>query len=110
MKANPKYLIYHDLIGLYAYAKLISKKKNENYKEIGMIIDDTKNMLITEKNKVIKKYIKKDHLFRFKLPSEKNEKNEKNESEEYMVEVNGTKIVGRPENRLRNLRKRRWLR
>jgi len=104
MKANPKYLIYHDLIGFYAYAKLISKKKNENYKEIGMIIDDTKNMLITEKNKVIKKYIKKDHLFRFKLPSEKND------SEEYMVEVNGTKIVGRPENRLRNLRKRRWLR
>lgn len=104
MKANPKYLIYHDLIGLYAYAKLISKKKKENYKEIGMIIDDTKNMLITEKNKVIKKYIKKDHLFRIKLPSEKND------SEEYMVEVNGTKIVGRPENRLRNLRKRRWLR
>jgi len=104
MKANPKYLIYHDLIGLYAYAKLISKKKNENYKEIGMIIDDTKNMLITEKNKVIKKFIKKDHVFRFKLPSEKND------SEEYMVEVNGTKIVGRPENRLRNLRKRRWLR
>ncbi len=104
MKANPKYLIYHDLIGLYAYAKLISKKKNEEYNDIGMIIDDTKNMLITEKNKITKKYIKKDHVFRFKLPSEKND------SEEHMLEVNGTKIVGRPENRLRTLRKKRWLR
>ncbi len=103
MKANPKYLIYHDLIGFNAYAILISKKQNEVYKDIGMIIDDTKNMLITEKNKITKKYVKKDHIFRIKLPSEKNQR------EEYMVEVEGAKIVGRPENRLRNLRKRRWL-
>lgn len=104
MKVNPKYIIYHDLIGFYAYAKVISKKKNGNFKDIGMVIDDTKNMLITEKNEVIKKYIKKDHTFRFKLP------NEKNDNEEYMLEVKGIKIIGRPENRLRNLRKRRWLR
>ena len=103
MKVNPKYLIYHDLIGFNAYAKLISKKQNEVYKDIGMIIDDTKNMLITEKNKITKKYVKKDHIFRIKLPSESNQR------EEYMVEVEGAKIVGRPENRLRNLRKRRWL-
>lgn len=104
MNINPKYIIYHDLIGFYAYAKPISKKKKENYKDIGMIIDDTKNMLITEKNKVIKKYIKKDHVFKIKLPSEKNESNK------YLLEVKGIKIVGRPENRLRNLRKRRWSR
>lgn len=105
MKANPKYIIYHDLIGFYAHAKLYSKKnKNKNFKDIGMVIDDTKNMLITEKNKVTKKYIKKDHIFRFKLP------NEENKNKEYMLEVKGTKIVGRPENRLRNLRKKRWLR
>ena len=104
MKANPKYLIYHDLIGFNAYAKLISKRQNEVYKDIGMIIDDTKNMLITEKNKITKKYVKKDHIFRIKLPGESNQR------EEYMVEVEGAKIVGRPENRLRNLRKRRWLR
>ena len=104
MKVNPKYLIYHDLIGFKAYAKLISKKQNENYRDIGFIIDDTKNMLITEKNNITKKYVKKDHVFRIKLP------NERNPSDEYMVEIEGAKIVGRPENRLRNLRKRRWLR
>jgi RNase P/RNase MRP subunit p29 len=104
MKTNPKYVIYHDLIGFHAYAKLISKKKKESFKDIGMVIDDTKNMLITNKNKVTKKYIKKDHVFRIRLPSEESE------GDEYLLEVNGSKIVGRPENRLRNLRKRRWLR
>ena len=50
MNINPKYLIYHDLIGLYAYAKLISKpKKKKNFSDIGMVIDESKNMLITEK-------------------------------------------------------------
>lgn len=104
MKTNPRYLRYHDLIGFYAYAKLISRKKKENYKDIGMIIDDTKNMLISEKNEVIKKYIKKNHIFRIRLPSEKND------GEESLLEVEGTKLIGRPENRLRNLRKRRWIR
>ncbi|MFX1338216.1 MAG: ribonuclease P protein subunit [Promethearchaeota archaeon] len=104
MKTNPRYLRYHDLIGFYAYAKLISKKKNETYQDIGMIIDDTKNMLITKKNKVTKKYIKKDHIFRIRLPSENND------GKEDLLEVEGTKIIGRPENRLRNLRKKRWLR
>jgi RNase P/RNase MRP subunit p29 len=103
MKANPKYIIYHDLIGFHAYAKRITKKKKENYEDIGMIIDDTKNMLITEKNNLTKKYIKKEHIFRIKLQSEKND------SEQYLLEVKGIKIVGRPENRLRNLRKRRWV-
>jgi small subunit ribosomal protein S17 len=60
MKENPKYVIYHDLIGYCAYAKLVSKKKKEEFKDIGMIIDDTKNMLITQKNKIIKKYIRKE--------------------------------------------------
>jgi RNase P/RNase MRP subunit p29 len=104
MKENPKYIIYHDLIGYYAYAKLVSKKKNEEFKDIGLVIDDTKNMLITKKNKEIKKYIKKDHVFRFMLPKEKNS------DVENMLEVEGTKIVGRPENRLRLLRKKRWKR
>jgi len=96
MNLNPKFLIYHDLIGLYAFAK--PKKKNR-FSDIGVVIDESKNMLITEKNNKIKKYIKKDYIFRFKFSDENNN----------MLEVIGTKIVGRPENRLRNIRKRRWL-
>ena len=96
MNLNPKFLIYHDLIGLYAFAK---PKKKDRFSDIGVVIDESKNMLITEKNNKIKKYIKKDYIFRFKFSDENNN----------MLEVIGTKIVGRPENRLRNIRKRRWL-
>ena len=94
MNINPKYLIYHDLIGLNAFA---SKPKEKKFSDIGVVIDESKNMLITEKNKTIKKYVKKDYIFRFRFSNENND----------ILEVLGTKIVGRPENRLRNLRKKR---
>ena len=99
---NPKYLIYHDLIGIEAYAKLISRKKSVEFLDIGVILDDTRNMLITEKGSKVKKYIKKDYVFRFKVP------NYKENGEDYLLEVQGTKIVGFPVNRLRSLKKKRW--
>ena len=104
MKINPRYLIYHDLIGLEVLAKSISKSKNWQFINIGTVIDESKNMLITEKKKVIKKHIKKDHIFRFRIPQSKDNE------QEYLLEVVGTKIVGVPENRLRNLKKKRRLR
>ncbi|MFX1274789.1 MAG: ribonuclease P protein subunit [Promethearchaeota archaeon] len=104
MKINTKYLIYHDLIGFYALAKVKSKSSKQGFSDIGMIIDETKNMLITEKNGNLKKYIKKDHVFKIFLPKEVNN------DEGFDLEVNGEKIVGRPENRLRNLKKKKWLR
>ncbi len=100
MKIHPKYLIYHDLIGFNVYAKNKSKSNNTQFQNIGTVIDESKNMLITENNKQIKKYIKKDHIFRFKVLQD----NQK----ESILQVNGEKIIGRPENRLRSLRKKRW--
>ncbi len=99
MKIHPKYLIYHDLIGFNVYAKNKSKSNNSQFQNVGTVIDESKNMLITEKNKQIKKYIKKDHIFRFKV---------KYDEKESILQVNGEKIIGRPENRLRSLRKKRW--
>ena len=99
MNINPKYMIYHDLIGFYAYAKSISKLKEKNFTEIGEVIDESKNILITKNNEQIKKYIKKNYIFRFKISNGTN----------FILEVIGSKIVGRPENRLRNLRKK-WRR
>ncbi|MFX1278354.1 MAG: ribonuclease P protein subunit [Promethearchaeota archaeon] len=99
---DPKYLIYHDLIGIKAYAKLESKKDKSGFSDIGIIIDDTKNMLIAQKENKVKKYIKKNYVFRFDLPnySENNEEN--------YIEVQGDDIVGFPVNRLRSLKKKRW--
>ena len=98
MNLNPKYLIYHDLIGLDSYAKLKSSSHKKDFSDIGIVIDESKNMLITNKNTIVNKYIKKDHIFKFRIP----------EKEDMLFEVNGSKIVGRPENRLRSLRRKRW--
>ena len=103
MTVNPKYLIYHDLIGLNASVRPKVKPNSEIFLDIGKIIDESKHMLITKKDSTIKKYVKKDYVFRLKLP--KNTENEKDRS----LEVNGEKIVGRPENRLRSLKKKKWL-
>ncbi len=94
---NPRYIIYHDLIGLSALARLKSKPVDTGFNDIGCVIDETKGMLITEKNQKEKKFIKKDYIFRLKL----------NDNENTMLEVDGIKIVGRPTNRLRNLRKKK---
>jgi RNase P/RNase MRP subunit p29 len=99
---DPKYVIYHDLIGIQAYARLKSKKNNEEFKYIGIVIDETKNMLITDREDKIKRYIKKDYIFRFKIP------NFENKEDDYCLEVQGNKIIGLPVNRLRSLKKRRW--
>jgi RNase P/RNase MRP subunit p29 len=96
---NPKYLIYHDLIGIYALAKPLSKL-DRKFIPIGIIIDETQHMLITENGNKIKKYIKRDYIFRFKIPEE----------EDLYLEVPGNKIIGLPLNRLRSLKKKRWLR
>ncbi len=93
---NPKYLIYHDLIGLRVHARLKSKTKENDFIKMGMVIDETRNMLITEKKSIIKKYIKKNYIFRFDLPNSSDK-----------LEVNGEKIVGLPENRLRSLKKKK---
>ena len=98
MKINPRYVIYHDLIGFNVYARNKSKSYDSQFIDIGTVIDESKNMLITEKNNQIKKYIKKDHVFRISIDTDQ---------EKYKLEVNGQKIVGRPENRLRNLRKKK---
>ncbi len=94
---SPKYLIYHDLIGFRVQAKLKSKPTHSKFMDVGVVIDDTQNMLISEKNNEIKNYIKKDYIFRFTL-------------DDGMLEVNGSKIVGIPENRLRSLKKKKWSR
>ena len=104
MNVNPKYLIYHDLIGLYALARLKSKSGKNEFLNIGMVIDDTRNMLITENNGITRKYIKKNHVFRFNLPKNKEDE------ERFDLEVIGDKIVGCPENRIRSLKKKKWLR
>jgi RNase P/RNase MRP subunit p29 len=99
---DPKYLIYHDLIGIHAYIKPKSKGTIGKFLYVGNVIDETRDMLITENNNIIKKYIKKNYVFRFKITDFKNKEESK------CLEVQGNKIVGLPVNRLRSLKKKRW--
>ena len=94
---NPRYVIYHDLIGLHARVRRKDREGKE-FKDAGEVVDETRNMLLTNKRGKKKKYIKKDHVFRFKLDDDR------------LLEVDGTKIVGRPEDRLRSLKKKRYFR
>ena len=48
---SSKYLIYHDLIGFKVEARLKSKPDNAKFLDAGVVIDDTRNMLISEKKK-----------------------------------------------------------
>jgi len=93
---DPKYLIYHDLIGFHVLARQVSKDRDK-FSDFGVVIDDTKNMLHIKKDNIIKKLVKKDYIFRIKL-------------EDGLLEVNGSKIIGVPENRLRSLKKKKRLR
>jgi len=87
MKSKPRYVIYHDLIGFNVSVKKKSSLYDSQFIDIGTVIDESKNMLI-----------KKDHMFRISIDTDQ---------EKYKLEVNGQKIVGRPENRLRSLRKKK---
>ncbi len=102
MKINEKYLIFHDLIGYDVQIKSKFRSTNQVFLDSGMIIDETKNIITTKKDDKIKKYIKKDNIFKIiTLETEKNNNNEK-----FELEVDGDRIIGRPENRLRNLKKK----
>ena len=101
---KPENLIYRDLIGLEVYVKNKNPKINCEFRYAGRVIDETYNLLISSIEEDPKKYdvnqkkfIKKNYVFRFKLPTE---------SEIITIEIDGSKIQKLPENRIKSLRKK----
>jgi len=89
---TPKNLIKHELIGLEVEIADSTNKFQVGVK--GLVVDETKNTLIIETEKGIKKIQKKGSTFIFKISNEK-------------VKVNGNKIAVRPEERLK-LKVKKW--
>ncbi|MEX2707258.1 MAG: ribonuclease P protein component 1 [Candidatus Freyarchaeota archaeon] len=89
IKRTRENIIYHELIGLPVR---VIKSTHKGYLISGTVIDETKNMLIIESDGV-KKIPKSVSVFEFKLPDGD------------IVEVEGKKIVGRPEDRTKNIYK-----
>ncbi|GAB4316698.1 MAG: hypothetical protein Kow0069_19070 [Promethearchaeota archaeon] len=100
-------VVYHELIGLPVVVrpKPSPKKLPKNRDAAsgprwgpgGVVVDETKHLLLVETgDEVVKKYLKKACTFRFTLP------------DGTRVDVDGEKLVGRPEGRLKKIRKKRW--
>ena len=101
---NPKYFIYRDMIGLTAWIKHKFKTKPREFIPIGKVIDETYNLIITSNmdnpkdyHQDKKKYIKQNYVFRFNVPQ--------NGNGDILVEVDGEKLLKRPENRIKQIRK-----
>jgi len=94
MKITPHNIVNHELIGLNVYIARHANPNNNNIK--GIVIFETKNMLIIKKEngKIIK--VTKDGILRFTLP------------DKTVVEVDGNLIKYRPEDRLKRVFRRKW--
>jgi ribonuclease P protein subunit POP4 len=90
---TPKNLIKHELIGLEVEVADSTNKFQVGVK--GLVVDETKNTLIIETKRGMKKIQKKGSTFIFKISNEKK------------VKVNGNKIAVRPEDRLK-IKVKKW--
>jgi len=87
-------IILHELIGLEFMVMASSNPTSKGIK--GIVVDETKNTLVIEQDDVRKRIIKQDSVFRFKLPNGT------------ILEIDGSAITGRPEDRVKKKIKRRW--
>jgi len=90
---SEKNLIRHELIGLDVEIGSSFNKFHVGLK--GLVVDETKNLLIIETETGIKKIQKKGASFIFKIPSGKK------------VKVDGSIIAKRPEERVK-LKVKKW--
>lgn len=99
---SPKNIHQHELIGLTI--EIVSSTDKQTIGLKGLVIDETKNMFVIEsKQKQLQnkeqnrvKIPKKDCIFRFTLPT----------GEQVVIE--GRILKDKPENRLKNIIRKRW--
>jgi ribonuclease P protein subunit POP4 len=93
MPIRPENVLRHELIGL----KTIVARSSDRFLvgTRGRVIDETRNTLKLSTRKGVKVIPKGVAVFRFDLP------------DGCSVEVEGAKLVGRPENRMKAKRRRR---
>ena len=87
-------IIQGELIGLDA--KVVKSTNPSNLSISGKIIDETRNTLVIRQNENDKVVTKETAVFQFTLPNGT------------IVEVEGTAIIGRPEDRIKKKPKRQW--
>jgi len=94
LKHSPRNIINHELIGLSVE---VLESLAESYVGLkGKVIDETYNMLVLETSEGEKKVLKSVSKFLFTLPNGRK------------VVVDGSILVGRPEERLKKKARGRW--
>ena len=93
MKVTPS-IVQQEFIGLNAE---VVKSSNPNYIGIcGKVVDETRNVLVLLHQNEKKSIIKNVTVFDFTMP------------DGTVVEIDGTVIVGRPEDRIKKRLRRLW--
>ncbi len=87
-------ILRHELIGLDA--RVVKDSNPHNTSITGEVIDESRNTLTIRQGGKAKRIAKKDAVFRFKIPDGET------------VEVEGSALVGRPEDRVKKRIKRKW--
>ena len=93
MKVAPE-IIQHEFIGLKAKVVKCTNPDCEGIE--GKVIDETRNTFLLEKNGIEKRVIKETSVFHFTYP------------DGTVVEISGKLLVGRPEDRIKKVMRRRW--
>lgn len=87
-------IVQSELIGLKAK---VVKSNNPSYVGIsGSVVDETRNTLVIKHESRDKIVVKDQAVFRFTLPNST------------VIEVEGSAILGRPEDRVKRQIRRRW--
>jgi len=93
MPIKPENIVRHELIGLKT---VVSKSPNRFLAGVrGQVVDETRNTIKINTKKGVRVIPKEVAIFRFSLPDGST------------VEVDGPRLVGRPENRMKT-RMRKW--
>lgn len=82
-----------ELIGLNVDIIRCTNPYVQNIK--GVVVDETKNTLIIKQDKANKVVNKENTILKFELKGKS-------------IKVNGSKLIGRPEDRVKEKRKRKW--
>jgi len=94
---TPENIHRHELIGLKI--EIIQSTDKQMMGINGLVVDETKNLLTIDSSKTDSNRVripKKDCVFRFSLPSGE------------QVDVDGRLLKLKPENRLKNIMRKRW--
>lgn len=91
---NLSYILQDEFIGLKVK---VVKSTNSSYIGLsGIVIDETKNTFRILSGKEEKTLIKENCIFHFILPNKT------------VVEIDGKVLIGRPEDRVKKIIRRRW--